>query len=363
MSQNNVDAAGRRICDTPNAIYDNTDPGGTYRPNLQPTPSKGAKFRPLDIQHREPVFNDIPGSPLELFQKFLPILLVEQWVESTNSSVDNLLFEENLSREARLHDWIPTTVPEVYTFIAIVICMQNHSEKGIPSYWRTSSNDDESPIYPFTRHMSLRRFQALFRRLHIFKDGDILPLAFGDSLKGPKLKAYRQVETWSRHIQETMSLVYVPGSKVAVDECMVGFIGKSHLKTHIPNKPTPDGIKVWVIAQDGIFMRWLWHVPNNGPVGIPRRDRDDVFRLTPTQLVVVSLLNLLPHASYHVFLDNLFSSPDLFKQLYESGIGASGTARMNCGINAEIAAAKTSKDASRPWGWTLQVPTACERVS
>ena len=59
-------AAGRRNCDTPNAIYDNTDPGGMYRPNLQPTPSKGMKFRPLDVQHREPVFHDIPSSPIEL---------------------------------------------------------------------------------------------------------------------------------------------------------------------------------------------------------------------------------------------------------------------------------------------------------
>ena len=320
------------------------------------------KFRPLDVQHREPVFHDNPSSPIELFQKFLPHSLVEQWVESTNSWVENLASEENLSPESRLRDWIPTTVPEIYTFVAIVICMQNHKEKTIPSYWRTSSDDGDALIYPLTRHMSLRLFQALLRRLHIFQDGDILPLAFGDSLMGSKLKAYRQVETWSRHIQETRSLIYIPGSKVAVDECMVGFTGKSVLKTHIPNKPTPDGIKVWVIAQDGIFMRWLWHVPNSGPVGIPERNKDDEFRLTPTQLVGVSLLNLLPHASYHVFLDNLFSSPDLFKQLHKSGIGTSGTARMNCGINAEIAAAKTNKNASRPWGWTLQVPTACERV-
>jgi hypothetical protein len=280
--------------------------------------------RPLEMQEREPVFRDIPNKPLELFQKFLPVSLVEQWVESTNSSVDDLLTEENRSAESRLNDWIPTSIAEVYTFIAMVISMQNHLEKSITSYWKSSDENNECPIYPFTRHMSLRRFQALFRRLHIFKDSDIMPLAFGDSLKGPKLKAYRQVETWSQHIQQTMSEVYEPGTNIAVDECMVGFTGKSALKTHIPNKPTPDGIKVWVIAQDGIFIRWLWHVPNSGPIGIPKRSKDDTYRLTPTQLVVVSLLNMLPAASYHIFLDNLFSSPDLFKQLYESGIGASG---------------------------------------
>jgi hypothetical protein len=69
---------------------------------------------------------------------------------------------------------------------------------------------------------------------------------------------------------------------------MVGFTGKSDLKTYIPNKPTPEGIKVWVVAQDGIFLRWLWHVPNQGPIGIPKRSCDDRYRLTPTQLVVVS---------------------------------------------------------------------------
>ena len=75
-----------------------------------------------------------------------------------------------------------------------------------------------------------------------------------------------------------------------------------------------------------------------------------MYRLTPTQLVVISLLNLLPRASYHVYLDNLFSSPDLFKQLYDIGIGASGTARVNSGINTEIAAVKTSKKRRRSGG-------------
>ena len=126
--------------------------------------------------------------------------------------------------------------------------MENHNERSIAAYWRNSVDDDTSPIYPFTRHMPLRRFEALFRRLHVFKDGDIMPLAFGNNLQDSKSKAYRQVERWSQHIQRIMSEIYIPGSQVAVDECMVGFTGKSVLKTHIPNKPTPDGIKVWVIA-------------------------------------------------------------------------------------------------------------------
>lgn len=135
-------------------------------------------------------------------------------------------------------------------------------------------------------------------------------------------------------------------------------------KTFIPNKPTPEGIKIWVLAQDGIFLRWLWHVPNKGPIGLcpPERQSNSNLHITPTQRVVVSLLNLLPPAMYHVYLDNLFSSPDLFKKLYEMDIAASGTARVNCGIHEDLVQAKKKPDASRPWGWSLQVPTECNRV-
>jgi hypothetical protein len=48
--------------------------------------------------------------------------------------------------------------------------------------------------------------------------------------------------------------------------------------------------------------------------------------------VVVALVNLLPEARYHVFLDNLFSSSNLFRRLRRLGHNATGTARRNCGL-------------------------------
>ena len=152
---------------------------------------------------------------------------MEEWVRTTNSTVEDLLSKNDHALQSRLTRWTPTTVAEVYTFIATVISMENHCENAIENYWRTPDDVDSGPIYPFTRHMSLRRFEALFRQLHVFKDGDVMPLAFGCSLHGPKMKAYRQVESWSQHIQETMSKIYISGSHVAVDECVVGFTGKS----------------------------------------------------------------------------------------------------------------------------------------
>lgn len=107
------------------------------------------------------------------------------------------------------------------------------------------------------------------------------------------------MEQWSQHIQTTASACYIPGTHLAVDECMVRFQGRCKDKTTIPTKPIPTGFRIWLLAQDGYFLRWLWHAPITckGPVGIPvHKDKqfydskDKKLHITPTQ-AVVSLLN------------------------------------------------------------------------
>jgi len=145
-------------------------------------------------------------------------------------------------------------------------------------------------------------------------------------------KVYRQVNGWSEYIQRVCTELYIPGSCLTVDECMVRFTGRSVDTTTLPTKPIPTGYKVWVLAQDGYFLRWLWHTHNKGAVGIAPSARAmpqpgkgilpvtevipiTSLRLNPTQGVVVTLLNLLQNGIYHIFLDNLFPTPNLFKFL------------------------------------------------
>ncbi|EXL65980.1 hypothetical protein FOPG_17827 [Fusarium oxysporum f. sp. conglutinans race 2 54008] len=45
---------------------------------------------------------------------------------------------------------------------------------------------------------------------------------------------------------------------------------------------------------------------------------------------------MLPKQIYHVFVDNLFSTPPLFRELRDHGYGATGTARPNCGIHKDL---------------------------
>jgi hypothetical protein len=144
---------------------------------------------------------------------------------------------------------------------------------------------------------------------------------------------------------------------------MTRFTGRSYETTKVPNKPTPLGFKSWVAAQKGFFLQWIWHQPKKryGPVAlVKKKDPIQLSRqlrsqrrrglytpLNPTQSVVVALVNKLPKARYHVFIDNLFSSANLFTHLRRLGHGATGTARRNCGIYKPFVQLKVDDTAGR----------------
>ncbi|KEY70358.1 hypothetical protein S7711_10266, partial [Stachybotrys chartarum IBT 7711] len=158
------------------------------------------------------------------------------------------------------------------------------------------------------------------------------------------------------------------GSHVTVDEAMCGFEGRSRQKVTIKSKPTPTGLKIWILAIQGYILHWIWHTPGGalGPVGQPRRrrkkDRDDPYDINPTQAIVVKLIEALPSQTYHVYLDNLFSSPQLFRRLRQLhlGVGATGTVRTNAGIYDKLVKAKEDDRKGRrmwPWGQIQSYPT------
>ena len=127
--------------------------------------------------------------------------------------------------------------------------MENHPEASVESYWKEPESDS-SVVYLFTRHMSLRRFQSLLRRVKVFSR----VLDSNPPGRPGVPETYQHLDEWSDLQQQALADIYTPGSYIAVDECVVGFTGKSFLKTTILNKPTPTGFKVWVIIEKGLFL-------------------------------------------------------------------------------------------------------------
>jgi hypothetical protein len=147
---------------------------------------------------------------------------------------------------------------------------------------------------------------------------------------------------------------------VAVDEVMQRFKGRSHDTLTILTKPTSEGYKIWVVADEGYVLVWIYHQRGKGPldVKVPKE-----LGSNKTATVVVDLLDQLSKQSgyaYGVFLDNLFTSHKLLLYLRRRGYGVTGTARSNFGIYKNFVQLKNQdkKQDKILWGELKMVVTS-----
>ena len=108
-------------------------------------------------------------------------------------------------------------------------------------------------------------------------------------------------------------------------------MGRAKEIVNIPSKPTPEGFKIWVLANEGYILDWLYHAKgsnkNDGP-----QDLCDFWTkhlgFNQTQAVVLDLVtqdDIAKDHSHIIWLDNLFTSARLLSQLDIEGFGAAGT--------------------------------------
>ena len=267
--------------------------------------------------------------------------MLDEWAEYMNVRYIKLPghIEGPRAKHCRQHAWKPTYAAEIYLFFGMLIYMSIHVEPRFEHYWSTAPTN---PVHPIARFMSRNRFQLLYRRFCVWDTMD------------PPQGVFNKIENWSNHLQQTSTRYWKPASDVSVDEAMVRYTGKSTETVHLPAKPIPMGYKLWVVADSGYFLRWSFHAKSSGPVGY---DASLYPELAPTQGIVIDLLSRLPAPpstshGYHCFMDNLFSTPELFEFLRDQGTAATGTARLgriDSRKMAELKAEDRSKDVVA-WG-------------
>ena len=49
---------------------------------------------------------------------------------------------------------------------------------------------------------------------------------------------------------------------------MKRYTGRAKETTTVLTKPIPTGYKIWVLAENGYFLRWVFHSKGTGPVGV-----------------------------------------------------------------------------------------------
>jgi Transposase IS4 len=161
--------------------------------------------------------------------------------------------------------WQLVNRTEILAYLGILIYMGLHIEPHPSDYWNTQTG---RPIHtPVRQTMSLKRWEQIHRYLHIW---DISTQIC--RVQKPHEKAKQLAE----NLQKRFSTYWNPGTHVAVDECIEGFTGRTADTVNIPTKPTPIGYKIWVLAQEGYVLDFLFHVRGSKPADGPLRNTKKV---------------------------------------------------------------------------------------
>ena len=143
-------------------------------------------------------------------------------------------------------------------------------------------------------------------------------------------------------INESCLQNFIPEKNVSIGQSMVPYYGRHGCKQYIQNKPVKFGYKLWVAATPLGYAIQLY----------PYAGKDDNYNKDiglggSVVMTLMSKLPTVPNLSYHVVMDNFFTSPSLLRLLKENGMAATGTVRANRTENAPLQAVDMKKEARR----------------
>ena len=233
-------------------------------------------------------------TPLDLFKLFLSEDAVETLCHNTNKQA-----ARNIARGAT-YRWVDVGVAEFYIYIGLVFRMGMINLPDTNDYWRTGSIF--TVIFPREK-MARYRYQTISRNLHMSDPDEdrVNDAKWGTSAHDKLFRLKPLMNT----IQNACKAFYQPRRNIVVDERQVARKGhtasKLFLLTDSSNEYTLD------------FSVYIGK--NKFPKG--------------QGLSYNSVMSLIDKkylgSGYHVYMDNYYTSPKLFKDLFASKFGACGT--------------------------------------
>ena len=241
----------------------------------------------------------------DIFLLLFTSSLLEHIVEQSNKYAAECMGE-------RFETWQCITVEELCAYMGFMILMGLVKLPSIYDYWR---KDEVYHYEAVASGISRDRFFELHRYLHFVDNSTI-------SAPGtPEYDKLGKVGPIIATLSKQFAAVYEPGKHISIDEAMIPFKGRSSLKQYMPMKPVKRGIKVWMRAEAlngyvSAFEVYTGKKGNSVEHGLGAN-------------VVKCLTEDLHHTYRHVYVDNFFSSADLFLDLFRAGLYSCGTLRTN----------------------------------
>ena len=221
--------------------------------------------------------------------------------------------------------WTPLTLSEFRIFHGIVIFMGVKRLPAMRDYWRRTALHCKI----VAKAMARDRFEAIMRCLHLVNRDEVIT-----DRQHPCFDPLAKVRWLIDDLVANFQKYQNPDVHMAVDKCMIPYAGRyCPSKQFIPSKPTRYGIKVWQLASSDskyCFNLEVYVGKMSNGVGA-RATKQPVLPWIPgTGHGVVSRLTSSLQRRWHIIaIDNFFSSPLLFEDMYKNGFLCIGTLRAN----------------------------------
>lgn len=279
-----------------------------------PGPSVAAETiwtKKADARKNIPAFSQTTGpsdeilsmedkSPLSLFLAFLSLAFME-----------TIVFQTNMYATQKGKPYTSLDMSEFLKFLAMNLLM---GIKKMPSYrdhWSSAPDLHDEYI---ANLMPIKRFSWILSNLHL-NDNTYQPKR-GD----PDFDKLYKIRPFLEHLSNKFLSLYHPTHKQAVDESMIKFKGRSTLKQYMPKKPIKRGYKVWMRCNEtGFASQFDIYTGKSG----------EVAEKNLAERVVTKFCEPIFGQNYQLFMDNFFTTYNLFKFLDTKNVYCCGTANLS----------------------------------
>jgi len=284
-------------------------------------------------------FDSIPGlkcefpeepTPLDMFNVLFDNEMWELLCTETNryakNVLDTSLAKGTLKPHSRIGKWTEVTVDEMKVFVALVILMGIIKKNCLEDYWST---DETISTSFFGKMMSKDRFLLILSNLHLV-----------DNEENTHNDDLYKVRPFLRMIQENF-MKYEPERDLSFDEVVCPFKGRVRFRVYNPQKPNKFGIKLFNLceASSGYCVGTdVYHGDTDCAKFVqvlepsPEDDAPELFGdMTQTTKIVLGMLAKTGCIvkGHHIYMDNYYTSPELFDVLDSYDTYACGTVRPN----------------------------------
>lgn len=295
-----------------------------------------AGMKRVDFTKENKLLWPVPGEkPIDWFRLMLDDSILEFICSKTNIYALEVYCSSTVVEKSRITKWKDLTVPELLTFLGLLLHTGSIQLNRIQDYWLTHRLFN---LPSFREYMSRDRFLGILRCLYF---SNVRPNQPSTADPQPSTStqaapsATEKIDEMVFYFNNKMSQIYYPNRELSIDESMVLWRGRLRFRQYIKGKRHKFGVKLYSLNEpDGLTIKFKIYSGGS----------DFTAGVGHTEKVVLHLMDRLLNEGHALFMDNFYNSFTLASRLLSMNTYCTGTLRKNRKCNPkEIETAKLNK--------------------